>query len=155
MTPLLNWWAERTTREQGLLAVMVALLLATISWYGLWQPLQSARVSAAERLESAGRLREGVARQMALLKSGTAASMPSAPLAQIVSQSATAAGFQPSTVDRQTEGQLNVTLPAARARALFGWLLVLEKQGVVVEQAQLTTKSDGSLSATLTVQQAK
>jgi general secretion pathway protein M len=153
MIALRHWWAERSPREQWLLSIMLGLLLAVIGWYGVWQPLQAARQAADARLESASLTRQTAARQLAMLKRGPAATLAT-PTAQLVTQSANDAGFQPGTTEAQGEDRITITIPAVRARALFAWLIVLERQGVFVDQIQITTRSDASLSASLTLRRA-
>jgi general secretion pathway protein M len=153
MSALRHWWGERSPREQWLLGIMLALLRAVVGWYGVWQPLQAARQAADARLENATLTRQAAARQLALLKARPAPTLAT-PIAELVTQSANDAGFQPGTAEAQGEDRITITIPAVRARALFSWLIVLERQGVFVDQAQITTRSDSSLSASLTLRRA-
>lgn len=154
MSALLAWWTSRSAREQVLLGIMAALLAFLFAIYGVAKPMLAAQAKAEARLASAVLADEGVSRQIAALQSrgavtgGVAADQP---LAQLVEQSASDAGFQPGTATSQGEDRVALTIPAARARPLFAWLVALEKQGVFVDQAQLTTKSDGGLTATLSL----
>lgn len=152
MSGLIAWWNARTQREHLLLGLMLALFAVIFAIYGVTKPLLAARANAEARLERAIQSDRIISRGVAALKS-VAANPPSQasdlPLAQLVEQSARDTGFQPTPADTLGDGRVAVSIPAARARALFAWLAALEAQGVFVEQAQLTTKSDGSLTVAL------
>lgn len=154
MNGLITWWNERSPREHMLLIFMAALFAMIFAVYGVARPILAARAAADSRLASAMLADQAVSRQIADLRSTSSqapATASATPLAQLVEQSASDAGFQPGTAETQGEGRVVLTIPAARARPLFGWLSLLEKQGVFVEQAQISTKSDGALTATLTL----
>jgi general secretion pathway protein M len=154
MSGLFAWWTARSQREQLLLGVMTALLAFVFAVYGVAKPMIAAQAKAEARLASAILADEGVSRQIAALQSrrpATGGASADQPLAQLVEQSASDAGFQPGTATPQGEDRVALTIPAARARPLFAWLVTLEKQGVFVDQAQLATKSDGGLTATLSL----
>jgi general secretion pathway protein M len=147
------WWQGRSPREQVLLGGMIALLILCIGWFGIWDPAQSARIAADERLDRAVMARDGAAGQIAWLKANNVQTI-GAPLADQVTESANEAGFVLVRSQSAGENRLTVEIASARAQALFAWLAALDQQGVFVETADLVTKSDGALGVTLTLRKA-
>jgi general secretion pathway protein M len=148
------WWQGRSPREQALLGGMLALLTLCTAWFGIWDPAQSARISAEERLERAVIARDGAAGRIAWLKINAAVPPAGTPLADLVTGSANDTGFVLVRSQSAGENRLTIEIASARAPALFAWLAVLDRQGVFVESADLVPKSDGALAATLTLRKA-
>ncbi len=48
----MNWWQQRQPREQRALLLAGAVIVATLFWYGLWQPLQQGKARASTRLHN-------------------------------------------------------------------------------------------------------
>jgi type II secretory pathway component PulM len=149
------WWQGRSGREQFLLGSMMALLMVCIGWSGIWDPAQTARLAAEERLSRAVAARNATLGQVAWIKSNKVPATASVPLADLVTGSANEVGFV--LVRSQLEGQnrLTIEIASARAQALLGWLEALNQRGIFVETANLAPKSDGALTVTLTLRQAQ
>ncbi len=148
--PLQAWWIERSGREQVLLGVMGFLLIATAGVYGFWKPLRASQRAADARLERAVAVRSGVESRIAMLADGDAhPPVETAPVADIIVQTAGEIGFDIARPNADSQGRVVFDIASARAQAL--WMLVgrLDRQGVFVESAQIAPKSDSTLSVTL------
>lgn len=148
---ILAWWHALSPREQVLIRIMLALAAVVVLVFGVVRPLRSYTVSSHDRLDAAARLRT----QAAQLGHEDQRASSQTPLAERVTASAREAGFDAVLQTADADGQLRVTIAAARAPALYGWIAALEKAGVRVRQASLSTKSDATLAATLTMGDAR
>ena len=144
-----TWWQGRSARERNLLAVLAALLVLMIGWFGIIAPLDRSLASARLRLDTAvltrGRVLSAAEamRQARRRASGPAAA---AGLTDIVAQSATAAGLVTSRLDMQGEDRVAVALATARSQAFFIWLRALDAEGVIVDHLTVRTNSDATLA---------
>jgi general secretion pathway protein M len=140
----LDWWRARSVREQRLLLVMLALLAVTILWLGIYRPIQDARSSARERHQQAViRLAELRAGEGVLAKS--APGLPG-PLASVVMQSATNAGFVNAAVSPQGDDRVAVSIASVRPAPFFGWIAALEARGIVTVQLSARANADPTLA---------
>lgn len=136
-------WAQRTRREQTLLALLAALLVTLMLWLWGWQPLARALTDEARRQAQLMTL----SRQLARLPERVG----DTGMENLLRQRAAAQGITLSTVVRR-ENQLQITVASASADALLEWLLTLDAQGIVQVQAlnmQGKASADGSVSASL------
>jgi general secretion pathway protein M len=147
MAPLNNWWAERSTREQAMLAVLGAILAAICLWLAVLLPLHGGLIAAQERQQQASESLASVTSKAAAFKQMNA--NPPAPLgspiAAIVSASASDAGFILSRADPIGPDALIVGLTSAKSPAFFNWVETLQKRGVFVERAAIQTNSDATI----------
>jgi general secretion pathway protein M len=150
-----TWWNERSLRERVLLTIMLLLLATTIFIFGIWQPIQRWQTSSIERLERSSKLSDTVRRQADWIRSNAAPRDQGQSTADTVVESATNSGFQITRTDLGSDGSVKVEIASARSMALFAWLSSLDEQGIFVDAIQLTTKSDATLRAIVTVKQAK
>jgi general secretion pathway protein M len=148
MAQVLLWWSGRSERERLLLGVMGALIALLMFWLLVIRPIDSARVAALQRLDSAteaaGRVAavaDGVRQARRLAPASLAAALPVA-----VGQAAEGAGFTLSRLDAQGPDRVVIGISTARSPALFGWLATLQRQGVIVERMTLRTNSDATLA---------
>jgi general secretion pathway protein M len=150
MGALRIWWAERSPRERRLVAFMLVLLAAVVLKFLILQPLKSYVESAQPRLEAAERLR---ARAFASTQQGATSGQPHSPLplADRITGSASEAGFELTRNERDASGSYQIEIGFVRAPALYTWLAKLEEQGVMVRALHLTTRSDATLSATMSL----
>ncbi|NDJ56026.1 type II secretion system protein M [Enterobacteriaceae bacterium 4M9] len=143
MNRLRTFWEQRTARERRLLAVLAAVLGVLTVWLLLWQPLQRALESQAQRQTRLSALSAQIVR--------LPPRVDKASVENLLRQRATAQGITLASVKR-SDNQLQVAVSVANADALLGWLLALEEQGVV-RVRELTmqgkTPADGSVSASL------
>ncbi len=146
-----NWWRERSQREHILLSVMIALLTITALWFGLWQPVLRWQQHSRDRLERATLLLSGVNQQAAWLRQQSPGKPQMGALSDSVAESAANAGFQISRTDMSQDGALSIQIASARAPALFAWIASLDQQQIFVDAIKLTTKSDATLAANITL----
>lgn len=147
------WWAQRTTRERGLILTMLGLLALLMLWLVLVRPLVAAReaartdaVAAAERLAQAQALTAAIAARPA----------PSAvPVIDVLSRRLAEAGLQPARLEAQGNGQAVVEIAAISGRLLIGWAAGLEQRdGLVIERLQASRNPDQSVRVELLVRSA-
>ncbi|WP_242123226.1 type II secretion system protein M [Sphingobium sp. Sx8-8] len=129
------FWDERSPREQGMLAVMFALLAGVILWLGVLRPLDGAQRAARDALREATDRNAAIREKAKLLKTlpRLAGGAVSAPLDQLVGQSAGEAGLTLDRAQAQGADRLDIAVASARPAALFSWLAALEGQGIRVE----------------------
>lgn len=136
MERMKSLWAERSAREQVMLGVMFALLAGVILWFGVAMPLDRAQVAARDDLRAAtdrnAAVRAAVKQLKALPRNAQAAG-PSAPIDQLVGQSAGEAGLTLERAQAQGADRMDIALASVRPVALFSWLATLEAQGVRVD----------------------
>ena len=147
------WWRLRSVREQRLLLVMGALFLVVFLWIGIIAPIADARSSAWARHEEAvatlGRVRTDAAAMRAMAR--RPAARLEAPLATVVSNAASAAGFASAGVTAQGTARVTVAIAAARPGALFPLIADLERRGILVERIAVRANADQTLSADMTM----
>ncbi len=146
LAALKSAWAERTSREQILVACAGALLVAVMAWYGVLSPALSARAEArqshARAVESFETMVAGVARYRAEV---AAADQPRATTAlrTIVGTSANERDLALSRVQPLEDGRLGVWLEGVSDDALMAWLLALAREeGIRVDQISIDREGD-------------
>jgi general secretion pathway protein M len=150
---LRQMWAERSTREQQLIAVMLGLLAIVILVFGIIRPLVHATTAARDRLDRATIEGGQIAAAVETLRDAKKAAPPllTGTMVLAVSQSAGTAGFTLSTLDPQGDDRVGITLPSAKSPALFAWLRTLAQQGIFVERMTLRTNADTTLAVEVTL----
>lgn len=142
----LTWWRDRSVREQRLLLAMFALLAVTVLWLGIYRPIQNALSAARERHQEAV-IRMGEARaQAGALRGLKGVTRLPGPLAAVVTQAATDAGFANATVAPQGERRVSISIPSARPAPFFSWIAGLETRGIVVERLSSRANTDQTLA---------
>ena len=137
------WWALRSPRERGLLAVMLVLIGLVLAWVAVIQPLADALDAAKARHGAAvAALAEARARTRPVSTSAAAG-----PADAIAAQTASAAGFTGARIGSQGPARASVAIDAARPQALFGWIAEMERRGLVVERLSARANADQTLSA--------
>jgi general secretion pathway protein M len=150
-----QFWVDRSLREQQLLGVMCALLALVVIGLGIIRPIAKATETAQARLDrvslESGQIRAAADR----LKTAQKDAPPpaTAALSVVVSQSASAAGFTLAMLDAQGEDRIGITVPSAKSPALFAWLALLAKQGILVERMTIRTGGDATLAVDATLRQ--
>jgi type II secretory pathway component PulM len=152
--PIRSAWAERTAREQVLLACAAGLIAAILAWYALLSPAMSWRaeaerdfIRAAEDFEV---MVEGTARYRAVAAQADQTRRAGAPLRTVIGRTASASGVAISRVQPLDDGRLGVWLDTVEADALMAWLSDLAREeGVRVERVSLDREGDGVVRAQL------
>ena len=146
---LKNWYRERSAREQRLLGVMMALLLAVFGWIAILRPINSGLELSKANHELAVERLERVRGDALALESGGPV-VTEAPQT-LVSRLAGEAGFSPTRVDPGAEGRVLIALASAKPIALNRWLEALDAQGMFVEQISIRPNSDATLAIDATL----
>ena len=145
----MNWWSERSRREQRLIQVMLALAVLVLGWLLVVRPLIDMREAAKER-HAAAVVALGEARARAT--PGAAPGAPAAgPVDALVARTANEAGFTNARITSQGSERASAAVDAARPQVLFGWVARLEQSGLRVERLTARTNSDRTLAAELTL----
>lgn len=144
----LSWWSTRTLREQRMLLALALVAALVLSWLIVLRPLNDALATAKAQHNQAvialAETRASAEAIRALGRSGTPAA--SAPVATLVSQAATEAGFSITRLDSDGAGGVTLVMAAARPQAFFAWLAELERQGIRVGALTASTNTDQTLS---------
>lgn len=151
-TRFLSWWTTRTLREQRMLLALALVATLVLGWLLILRPLNDALVTAKEQHNQAViALAETRASAEAIraLEQSSAPAL-SAPLATIVSQAATEAGFTITRLDGDGAGGVTLVLSAARPQAFFPWLAELESRGIQAGALTASTNTDQTLSVQVT-----
>jgi general secretion pathway protein M len=148
MAQALLWWSGRSERERIMLGIMGVLIALLLFWLLILRPIDNEKASALQRLDAAtaaaGRVAavaDGVRQARRLAPASLSAALPVA-----VGQAAEGAGFTLSRLDAQGPDRVVIGISTARSPALFGWLAMLQRQGVIVERMTLRTNSDATLA---------
>lgn len=158
LAPVRAGWAERSAREQLMLAGLSGFLAALVIWFAVLAPALSWRAEArrvhASAVEDYETLLDGVARYRQLaVQARTGAA--GGPLRTLVGSTATARQLPISRVQPLEDGGLGVWLDTAPADRLMAWLADLAREeGVVVERASFDREGDNIVRAQLTLRRA-
>jgi type II secretory pathway component PulM len=152
-----NWFAQRSQREQAMLAIAGGLLLLAILVFGVILPGHSLTRSAGRELDMAierrGRIEAGVA--LAKAKSPVVSAPPAAvagaSLDSLVGESASAGGFEIADGAMVGTDEFRFRLASVKAGALFNWLTALEAQRIELAQITLRKAEGGFVSADVRV----
>lgn len=148
------WWSGRTLREQRMLMVMAALLLAVVVWLGAVRPVMAWRAAAADRALAAAATLAEVRASVASIGPARPASRPPAEgLEPLIRRTAETAGLEVVTA-MSPSGQLGFQLSRVRSGPLFAWLAALETDHRltvcslgVIENADATLNVEGALAS--------
>ena len=153
MAGLRNWWAERSQREQWMLGVMMALILAFLAWFAVLMPIAAGLERARARHNQAVidlASVQGKAKALQALLAKPALPL-GAPLPAFIDQSASEAGFTLSRNDAVGTNGVTISIVSAKSPALFNWLNSLEARGIFVSQLSIRTNSDMTIAADATL----
>ena len=150
MNALRLWFAGRSLRERRLILAATALAVLVLVWVGIVRPLGDALSSARERQAEATQRLAETRVSVDAVRGIRAVSLPGS-LADAVRASADQAGFALAALDSQGADRVRVGIASARGGALVGWLARLERQGVLVDRAQLTDHGDRTVGVDLTL----
>lgn len=148
-------WDARTPREQHLLTIMFALLVAVLVWLAILRPVWGWRAEAAERREQAAHDLVQV-RAAASALGGQSAPRRPAPAEgwePLIQRAAQAHGLTVAPV-MDASGALGFQLSGVSSAAAFGWMASLQTDhGLtvcrlsVVENANATLNVEGAFCA--------
>lgn len=147
---LKTWFDGRSRREKWMILSMLALLGVTAVWI-IVLPIDEALSSARRRNTDAAIRLAQTRGQIDAVRALRRArpEVPADPIDAIVRQSASNAGFALDSVAADGN-KLRVHLASARGGALLGWLGELERQGVLVDQLNVTDAGNHNVAADIT-----
>lgn len=152
--PRFGWWEARSLREKRLLLFAAALLAAVLVWFLVIRPLMDAQATASARLDAAvtdlANARAEAASPKQQAATATGAPVPQ-PIGPFVTQSAVEQGFTNAVVTAPEPARASVSIPQAKAPALFAWIGQLEARGLVIESLEVSASANQSVSILLTL----
>lgn len=146
-----SWWLGLSLRERWLVGVAGGLAMLVLAWalgrplVAYWADLEARHRTAVER---EGRVAAKVDLLRDLDKQGAAPTVATAPLDQLLAQSAADRGLTLDRNEARGDRQATVAVAAAKAPALMEWLAILEGQGLMVDQLTMTPAPDGTVGLT-------
>lgn len=153
---LARWWALKPPNERRTLAAVALLVVATVGWLAVWQPLQQdlAALRAAAPAERSA-LAEGERMAAEIAARARGAPLPPAPDAQAaIERVLTEHGLRSgATRVEWREGRARIAVDAARADTLIAALDALQRDARLrVVEATLTARVDaGTVRAEIVV----
>lgn len=150
MASLSPWWAQRSGREQLLIAVAAALLAALLAWLLILRPLAGARAAALDDARAAQAQLAQARALAAAIKARPAA--PAGPVLDLVGRRLAEAGLTTTRLEAQGSGQAMVEIAAVNGRLLIGLAAALEQRdGLVVDELEASRNADQSVRARLLI----
>jgi general secretion pathway protein M len=151
--PMRALWNDRSPRERVMLAVMFALIVLTILWFGIIAPTFSGLDAARTRYDRAVIEVASVQGKAALLKRfNEAPPAPlGAPVATFVKLAADEAGFLLARSDAVGTDSVSIAIVSAKPAAFFTWIGSLDQKGVFVDQITVRTNSDATIGIDATL----
>ncbi len=152
---ILSRWQRLSVREQGLLMLAGAIVLACLIWFAAFQPAlawrDNARAAYAGAAGDYRDIRAGIARLNTASASDAAVTGEREPVRSVVAGSANRAGIVLARVLPDESGQLNVWIEGVDGARLMGWLETLSREhGVVTVRAGIEqTGTRGEVRAQL------
>lgn len=146
-------WAERSAREQTLIAIAAGLGLVFLVWTVIMSPAAHYRAGAQAAYEAAveshRELVSGIVLHRRLAAGGAEAGAGSGgPLGVIIAQSSAERSLAITRVQPDENGQITVWLDSVDAEALMDWLVMLAREeGVAIARATLDREGDGRVRA--------
>ena len=148
-------WDERSTREQGLLVVMITALVLAGIWYGVFQPVSDFKARQYQRYVGAVELhREVVARinqyqaQSASQDAAANSTANQQPMRSVVGNRANANNVAISRVLPDDQGRLNVWVTNVPAQALMTWLVdMAQNDNIHAQNVIMDGENEGVISA--------
>lgn len=153
LAPLRLAWAERSAREQLMLAGLGIFLALIASWYLILSPTltwkaeaEAAHAREVERYETFLLRLE----RYQSLSATTSEQTQFAPLRTIIGRTSSERGLAISRVQPLEDGRLGVWLDTAQSDTLMGWLEQLSREeGVRLDRVSLEREGDGVVRAQL------
>jgi len=149
---LIDWWKLRSTREQWMLGVMIALLAVVVIWLGILRPITSGLAAARERHAEAVVRLARVESQVSAIRRLERSRPPAleGALDKVIAAAAEEAGFTPGKVEPSGNDRVDVSIASVRPVAFFSWINSLESRGILVERLSARANSDPTLAVDIT-----
>lgn len=152
-----NWFQLLSSRERIFIWILIALIVATVGYYGILRPLSNAIEESKQQYIVAIEREVRIKSKVALLSQpNEALKRPvTGALDDFLSQSAGEAGFAVGSIDAQNDGSVNMSVQSAKSTALFGWLARIERRGISPTTVAITPATNGTVSANLRLKHAR
>lgn len=151
-------WSGYSAREQGLLAFLMVLVLATVIWFGLLSPVLGWRADTERRYVAAVEDYETLLVQLALHEQLTQAATQadtSESLRGLADRTARERGLAITRVQPLEDGRLGVWMDGVPSDAVMGWLSMMARDhGVWADRVSLDREGEGVVRAQLTLARA-
>lgn len=144
-----NWWGKHSTAERSLIVFLGLVVALVFLWLAIWRPVTDGLEAGWTRQGAALDRYGSVRAKVSALKNAPAAPQRSGvPIEQLVSQSATEAGF---TLDRVGSGGggMSVSIASAKTGPLLTWLSRIEAGGIAIQSISIVP---GQTPGTVAVQ---
>lgn len=158
MEAIRSWFEALSSREKTLITILLALLAGFIAFYGIFKPFAAAMEDAEMRYQQAIERQVRIESKTEIFGANEqgheAEEAPLDPNAvtEIVSQSAGEVGFATSAINTQGDGSVTMSIDSAKPTALFRWIALLEKRGVMLTEISAFAGANETISATLKLQ---
>ncbi|MEP2103698.1 MAG: type II secretion system protein GspM [Parasphingorhabdus sp.] len=146
-----NWFHALSPREKILIGVGGVLFALVVGYYAVIATFMSAFDSAEQRYQEAvdGQVRIEAKVDALTAPADKTVKPVTGPLDVFISQNAGEAGFAVGRLDPQTNGTVKLAISSAKPTALFGWLAMLERRGIAVEELAVNAGPNETVTATL------
>lgn len=151
---IVRWWKGLSSRERVLIGVAGAIALPLFLIYALWLPLagvvETARADHGVAVDRHAAILDRVeAIRTAEAARGNTAVAAAGDVAQLVAQSAAAAGLTLAQNEASGTARTRVAIANARAIVVLPWLDALERAGLTLEEVTMRPNPDGTVATTL------
>jgi general secretion pathway protein M len=146
----MQWFSGLSRRERILVSFAAVLSGLIFLIYIVIFPLQNIEKIVKNEMEEALRFQSEISSAAAILKSApeTAPPLP-LPLPEMISNSAAESGFAAQVIVSPNKKVVEIAIESAKSLALFSWIAQLERQGIVVQFAEIQPQNDGIIAAKL------
>lgn len=151
---LQSWFGALSGREQIMVGAAGALAAAVIGIYAITLPLLGAIDAKREQYSAATERRGAIVAQVdaAAGANAGAVNMPAGSVQQLISQSATDAGFVLDRADGNGADKVEIVMSKAKPQAFMIWLNDWEQRGLLAERLTITAGTDGTIAVTATLE---
>ncbi len=148
----MDWWRERSGREQALIAIMAVLLLVVMAWLGVMRPIADARDGAIARLATAEAALADVRAMAPSIHAAQSIPRPVGTLIERISERVRAAGLTTEPLQSGSNGEVTLHIAAVRPAIILGWIADLERRdAIIVQQLAITRNDDHSVAVDITL----
>jgi general secretion pathway protein M len=152
---LQSWFSALSGREQIMVGGAGALAAAVIGIYAVTLPLLAAIDAKRAQYSAATERRGAIVAQVEAAAGANAgrggANLPTGSVQQIISQSATDAGFVLDRADGSGADKVDIVMAKAKPQAFMVWLNDWEQRGLLAERLMIKAGSDGTIAVTATL----
>jgi len=146
-----NWFQALSQREKIMMGILGFLVTLVVGYYAVVSPFINAYISAQKSYADATDSQVRIEAKVAALTAPADKSVKpvTRALDVFISQNAGEAGFAVGRLDPQTNGTVRLSIDSAKPTALFGWLAMLERRGISVEELAVNPGPNETVTATI------